>query len=75
MSMDLAGINNINEYYTNHYFAQKTRKKRYLPGVQSPKSPISTEHLGQDCVIAAVSTMFITIRNSVVAAMLRFRLW
>ena len=21
MSMDLAGINNINEYYTNHYFA------------------------------------------------------
>ena len=21
MSMDLTGINNINEYYTNHYFA------------------------------------------------------
>lgn len=38
MSMDLTGITNKNEYYTNHYFStvfeENTRANSYVPKVK-----------------------------------------
>lgn len=53
MSMDLTGITNKNEYYTNHYFStvfEENTRATIVVGMQLQESPKKSKLPGRFCV-------------------------